>query len=330
MMMLYPEYIPPILTNNYIEEKNIISLCLNKILKYKDIRDIISNFLLTFSTGLSKYDITKQYTINNIKYKFNHSLNHPIYCVLRLLSKYKITSNNNIEFNEILKNIDNIPNNKETELDICFNYLINKNKKILNYIVKPTSLSLILDFINDNICKLKLSLKFILYSYNYNNALNNNAYNKSICEPNIELDNKYITFEDLLINNLGKIINNNNNYYHKKIINTSNNIIYFELNRFEFNFTNNRLKESLNDSIILIPKILNLPPFICYKNKHIKLELISVILYHIDIKQYSIIIKDNNDYIHIFNNKFILIDNEYFYNIIAKYAIILFYKKINN
>ena len=40
-MLSYPEYRTPIFTEDYIEEKNIISLCFNKILKYKEIRNII-------------------------------------------------------------------------------------------------------------------------------------------------------------------------------------------------------------------------------------------------------------------------------------------------
>ena len=319
-MLSYPEYKVPKFTESYIEEKNIISLCLNNIIIYKDIRNIISSYLLNYSTGLSKF-IIEEYTINNINYKFKHSINHPIYCILRLLSKYNFTTNTNVEFNQILTNINNTVNYKNIELDICFNYLINKNKKILNHIKKPTSINDLLDFINIHISKLNLSSKFITYSYIENN---NYIFNKSICPAYIEIDNNFITLEDLLINKLGKYIKSGNNYY-KSLINTSNDVIYFELNRFTFN---NNFTLGYDTSILSIPKILNLPPFIFYKNIHIKLELLCVILYHINIKQYSIIIKDNNDYFHIFNNKIILVDDFYFYDIISKYSNILFYKKI--
>ena len=319
-MLSYPEYTVPKFTESYVEEKNIISLCLNNIIIYKDIRNIISSYLLNYSTGLSKF-IIEEYTINNINYKFKHSINHPIYCILRLLSKYNFTTNTNVEFNQILTNINNTPNYKNIELDICFNYLINKNKKILTYIKKPTSISGLLHFINIYISKLNLSSNFITYSYSKNN---NYIFNKSICSPCIEIDTNFITLEDLLINTLGKYIKDNNSY-DKRLIDTSNDIIYFELNRFNLN---ENCGIGYNTSILLISKILNLPPFLFYKNKHFKLELLCIILYHINVKQYSIIIKDNNDYFHFFNNKIILVNDSYFYDIISKYSNILFYKKI--
>ena len=56
-MLSYPEYRTPIFTEDYIEEKNIISLCFNKILKYKEIRNIISEYLSDWCqrSGLKSY-----------------------------------------------------------------------------------------------------------------------------------------------------------------------------------------------------------------------------------------------------------------------------------
>jgi hypothetical protein len=321
-MLVYPEHIFTPFTSNYIEEKNILFLCFKKKIS-EDTRYIISNFLLTYNTGLSKYKITKKYTINNIEYKFKHSYNHPIYCVLRLLSKYNISlTNNNIIFNQILKNLNNIPNNKISNLDIFFSYLINKNKKIITYINNPTTIIELLKFIDKYICKLNYSSKFILYYY-YDDYITNYQIHKGTCDSEFIINNNN-TFEDLLLDNLGKYVRENN-FFIKKLINTNYEFFYFEINRF---YLNNIYEINYNEQIILIPKILNLQPFICYKNKHARLELICVILYHYRIKQYSIIIKDKDDFYHFLNNKIYLIDDEYFLNIISKYANILFYKKI--
>ena len=168
-----------------------------------------------------------------------------------------------------------------------------------------------LNYINKYICKLNISYKLSNYSYS---SFPTYIYRKIQIPFIISVNNLHRNLEDLLIHELGKFIKNSKNNYIKKVINTDKDIIYIELDK----FIENKL---------IIPKYLYLPPFIFHKSNNIKLELISIILYDINIEQYSIMIKIENIFYHFINNEIIFVNNNYFFDITSNYANILFYKK---
>ena len=100
-----------------------------------------------------------------------------------------------------------------------------------------------------------------------------------------------------------------------------------QIKRFNINYANN-FSLIFDKTILNIPYILDLPDFVFYlEDKHIY-ELIAVIIYDYNIKQYSIIIKENNNYFHYLYDHIIKTDNKYFYEKTVNNAIALIYRYI--
>ena len=315
--------IKPKLTQEYISNKNILTLCYSKILN-KHIIYLIKLYLIKYEHGSALFE-NKPYIINNIKYHENLG-GHPFPCIIRFMSKYNYFNNNNIIFNKILNNINNISNHKKIDLAECINFLIltTINIRKLNISCGPCDiLNMIVPYIDNNS---NCYNSMILYECNNNNETKvfNNLY--------IIFDEYQNNLEKILIknshyNNLN-INNENPNTYTKKLIMNSN-IITFHIDR---TYLDNIYGICFSKYKLIIPKILDLPIFVFHNNEKKKYILVGVILYdriYDGVHGYSIVIRENdNKYYHYLFNKIYIIDNIFFEQKINYNATHLFYKQI--
>jgi len=276
--MLFNEYKISIYDDKYINEKNILSLCFNKKINNNCI-SIIKLFLLKYKLGLAIYNIKDILNHPILLPKSNYIINiinHPILYILKILPKYNLIEKSENIFNKLLYDINNVSLNNLINLNNILDYLFDK-KINLNY-----SIYYLLDYINKYITNINISLNSIELVYN---KYNNKYYlNRSFCENVIELNDNKNNLYDLILNNYGKYNKIDDNIFIKKLLINDNDVIYFYIDR---------LISDKNE--LIIPKILDLPPFVFNNELNIKFKLITIFIYHDNIKQYSIIIEDNNN-----------------------------------
>lgn len=309
-------YIPNIFTNEYLNEKIILNLCLTKYFNTNIIQSI-KPYLINYSTGFALFDYTK------IK---RHG--HPIEPIINILSTFNITTSDN-QFNVLLQEIQNIPNNKTIDVSNIYSYMITKYKHFEQELNNSNDIFVLLMLINKYIGLINInkSCKIIRIIKN-----ESNEYIKTIIRGTLIISLKYYNINNLteyLIKNSqydGIKVNNNIIWFEKKLI-INDNILFFEISR--FTYQNNKFK--MLNNMFELPKILILPPFVFTYNITKQYELIAVIIYqkHNHKKyKYSYIIKKNDNYYHFKYTKIILIDDNYFNQVVSYNAIAAFYKML--
>jgi hypothetical protein len=318
------EFTPFTYTPSYMESKNIVSLCIANLLK-NDIATLIDEFNKEYSSGFSLFD-NKIYNINN-EFIHKNRGGHPFEPLIKFLSKY-CKETNNTEFNTILEKIDTMPNYQKIDLTECLTYMINyrKIKSMLKRdAIFQDLLSLLIHKYNiiDNISNSGLSYMWII------KRDQSSSIKITKCEayirPNDVCDNlKMLIVRDSLYKNIS-VRNDVDRYYTKTLI-QNNKINYFEILR-SFIFEDDDIKFS--NTKIKIPKILNLPEIVFVDNNKRSLELLAIVIYDSNLRQYSIIIKESNGkYYHHLHDRVIKTDDEYFDHYTSKYSTGVFYGNI--
>ena len=328
-------YRPAIFTDSYIESKNVLSLCLEKHLSFgSNITNYINNFLKEYASGfaLFKYkEYVIKYTKNNIKKsKIIEKIDgHPFEVLIRILSKFRKNTSNET-FNQILKNINNIPNYQQIDLMECINFIVKKSNRMVKDLIQLSDFSFWLYLINEDIAKLNInrSCKTISYIQNTNGKY---IQKNEISYKIYYIDGKLDTLEEYIIKrsrltaykkyNTQVIIS----YEQHLIINDD--IIYLDLTRYAITFTMDNPVNFIYNKL-RIPYILDLPDSVFENNEKYLYELISVILFDNIEKKYSSIIKEGDKYYHYLYEEIIECNEQYFYEKTADNAIGLFYRKL--
>jgi hypothetical protein len=317
-------YKSEIFTKNYENNKYFIIFCLNKVFDINIIRKIYE-YYIEYATGFALFK-QKQYIINN-KFIYtneendnNYYTGHAMQPIIKFLSLYhkNITDT---KFCKILENINNIPNNQTIDFTECLTYLMSV-KQLRKYFNPNRTADYVelLSGINQYVTKIDIwecsSICYICKkdkTNKYKTVKNKNIY--FIYPINNE------TLDNLIIKQSQYKINISREIYYTKMLIKNNNILTIYISR--INCKNGQIIFEKNN--IKISKILDLPDFVFETNKEIY-ELIGIVIYDNDERNYTMIIKQNNKYLHYLNSHIIETDDEYF-NIVASYnSTMLFYK----
>ena len=292
-------YRPSKFTEEYINLKNIIKLCLNKKIYDNNILNNILKYVNKYDTGFALFDDIFYKTLSNKKLHYNNG-GHPFELILRIFCELKDVINilkcdTNL-FNKFIKYISNIPNYNKININECLLYINDKYPKIIeNYLDQPTSFTELLNVIdkkiyNYKIKKLTSTYKKKIVCNNCNSIIfihgipTNDIY--PLCGSLLDQIKKESNFFEYNNRKCGEC--RSNDIYYKQVI-KCNKIIHFEIRRLSFN-------EKWQCGILTysfdFPKILKLPFFVCENNKQTIYNLKFIICY-IDNK-FSIIIKKDN------------------------------------
>jgi hypothetical protein len=301
-------YKPEIYTKKYFENKYLVIFYLNKKVGI-NLTKKIHEYYIEYATGFALFK-RKKYIIEN----------HSIEPIIKFLSLYcKNTSNKT--FNKILEKINNTPNIQKIDLLECFTFLI----KYINYsLINNSNFENLLYLIHDLITKLNI------YAYSQIHFICSKKENNKYISQEIiriygivlEYNDINNTLENIIIKrSLYKLGKYSNLYYEKSLIIT-NKIFTIIIQREAFNNIGHLFVVS---TYIKIPKILDLPDFVFFTKKEIY-ELIGVVIYDLNTKNYPMIIKQNNKFFYYFNNQIIEINNKTFDVITGCRSHMLFYK----
>jgi len=280
-------YKPEFYTENYIHERNIIKLCLNKYLE-NNITNLINSYLISYNYGFSLFEIK-----NNNFLKKDYSL----FVIIRIIYELKIKSNNQI-FDNI---IDKIYKTKTNE---CI--IINDLITFLNQYHQLSEINYVNNFLIflGLLCK-KLNLFDI-----------NSIVTKRKC---LYCDREFtINYSFINIYNLEDLIDSLVSLGLYKQFHDCNNC-KINIKKYKSVFEKSKL---LDNKILIIdivnvikkqyfPKILDLPKHFSI-NKIANMYYLNFIILYKD-NYHSIIIKKKNNWYHYLDNNILIVDDEYIF-----------------